>query len=199
MYIQLGTFALIWFALISFFGESAPDFRDYKMIFGKLPQAIAIYSVFYFIFTKWAWRLRIFQKWFVRVPDLEGTWKGNLISSWVNPKTNLGVDPIPATLVIRQDFYKTTCRLFTKESQSFSISADITQGPDGALCLSYTYTNKPGVLIRDRSAIHDGAAILQVIQQPKPILEGDYWTSRGTSGSMEFKFKSRKLEERFSE
>lgn len=199
LYFQMIIFALIWFALVKFFGDSTLNLADFRTAFSKLPQAIGIYSVLFFVFTKWAWRWRIFRNWLVKVPNIEGTWTGHLLSSWINPETKATLPPIPASLVIKQGFYKISCRLFTKESQSFSVSADVTIGPDDALCLSYTYTNKPGVLIRDRSAIHDGAAILQIIQQPTLSLEGDYWTSRKTSGTMKFEFKSNKIEEKFSQ
>lgn len=197
-YVQLFTFTLIWICLIKFLGHQNLDSVNFKEAAIRLPQAVGIYFIVLMIFTKWAWRFKIFQKWLIKMPYLQGTWKGELKSSWVNPKTGLGVDPIPATLVIKHDFHKITCRLFTQESQSFSISADITIGPDGAMCLSYTYTNKPLMLIRDRSAIHDGAAILQVLGKPKKrSLEGSYWTSRQTFGTMTFNFKSSELDDKF--
>lgn len=49
--------------------------------------------------------------------------------------------------------------------------------------------------VRDRSEIHDGAAILKVVIDQEKRLEGEYWTSRKTTGDLSVKFISRKLAE----
>jgi len=53
--------------------------------------------------------------------------------------------------------------------------------------------------VRERSEIHDGAAMLQVIKTPDFSLEGEYWTSRKSTGEMKFKFESKLTVEKFTE
>ena len=123
---------------------------------------------------------------------------GNSKSTWKDA-VGQGIPAIPAKLVIRQTFSSVSCALFTGESESWSIAAQISRDDDsGALYLNYNYTNRPKATIRNRSAIHDGAARLRIISVPGRALEGEYWTGRCTTGDMSLKFKSRELSEGFS-
>ncbi len=89
--------------------------------------------------------------------------------------------------------------MYTDESDSFSNTAQINEDDEsGIFRLSYNYTNRSRANVRDRSAIHDGAAILKVITEPEKVLKGEYWTSRKTTGDISVKFVSRKLAESFS-
>ena len=151
-----------------------------------------------FVFSKWLWRLRIFRGWLVPFPDVQGTWEGELKSTWKNPQTGQAVPAIPAILVIRQTFSSVSCTLFTQESVSFSTAAQFSLDEESeALHLNYNYTNRPRATLRDRSTIHDGAARLRIVAMPEKSLEGEFWTSRCTTGDLSMKFKSRELLERF--
>jgi SMODS-associating 2TM, beta-strand rich effector domain len=163
----------------------------------RLPDAVTIYVIIAFTFTKWLWRLPVFQGWLVPFPDLQGTWQGEFSSTWKDEAGKI-IAPIPVTLVIRQTFSSISCALFTQESESYSTAAQISSEDDsGALYLNYNYTNRPKATIRDRSAIHDGAARLRIISVPRRSLEGEYWTGRCTTGDMSLKFRSKKLSESF--
>jgi len=81
---------------------------------------------------------------------------------------------------------------------SVSNAASLTEDSgSGIKKLSYNYTNKPGASVRDRSAMHDGAAILRIINDPERKLTGGYWTDRKSTGEMSFTFRSKKLLESF--
>ncbi len=67
----------------------------------KLPDVVTVFVIISFVFTKWLWRWRIFKDWLVRFPDLQGTWKGELQSTWTNPETKQGIPPLRMILVIR--------------------------------------------------------------------------------------------------
>lgn len=83
---------------------------------------------------------------------------------------------------------------YTDESNSFSNTSQIIEDDEsGIFRLSYNYTNRPNASVRDRSAIHDGAAILRVIPGTERKLEGEYWTSRKTTGDIHLKFVSKKV------
>ena len=163
----------------------------------KLPDVVTVYVILSLVFTKWLWRLRFFRSWLVPFPDLQGTWEGQVTSTWKNPNTNETLSPIPIILVIRQTFSSISCTLFTKESESHSTSAQFSRDEDGAVRLSYIYTNRPKATIRDRSEIHEGAARLNVVTVPQRSLEGEFWTGRCTTGEMSLNFKSKELFESF--
>jgi len=197
LYIQLGVFAAIWLLLLIFYGTtSIPDLANVAM---RFPQAVMAYAFLGLAFTKWAWRWRIFKGWLVRIPDLQGTWRGSLISTWVDPSTSQRLPPIPALLVIKQTFSRIDCFIHTGESASYSTAAEINEDQSGSLYLNYNYTNRPKASVRVRSEIHDGASILKIIQIPQRSLEGEYWTSRKTTGEMKFEFESKVLAEKFTD
>lgn len=196
MYVHVATFLAVW-VLVLFF--SGVEFRISWEALKKIPSAIGVYSLLLLTFTRWAWRWPLFRGWLVPYPDLEGTWTGTLDSTWEGPRPGRDKPPIPITLVIKQSFSSISCVLHSEESSSYSNTAQISQDDNsGMIRLSYNYTNRPKATIRERSEIHDGAAILRIIKKPSPALEGEYWTSRKTTGDVRLKFKSRRLSDGFS-
>ena len=193
---QIFTFLIIWGAVLLI--SQSYTTIDLWTAVKQIPQAISIYAIIGIIFTKWLWRWKFLQGWLIKIPDLQGTWRGELKSDWINPETGKGIDPIPMVLVIKQTFSSIKCALMTKESTSYSTTADINVVPNGEdLYLTYNYTNQPKATIQDRSAIHDGASILKIISKPNRCLEGEYWTSRKTRGDMALTFDSKDLTEKF--
>lgn len=196
VYVQIITFLLIWgiIILISKNDTSTTLWSAIKQI----PQAIFFYVIIGAIFVKWLWRCNWLAGWLIKVPNLQGTWRGELKSDWVDPSTGNKIAPIQIILVIRQTFSNIKCTLMTKESTSYSTTADINYVPGGEdLYLTYNYTNRPKATLMDRSAIHDGAAILKIIKNPHLYLEGNYWTNRKTRGEITLKFDSKILDEKF--
>jgi hypothetical protein len=195
LWVRLLGFVAIWASILYVTGTGLSiNWEAVK----KLPDVVTVYVVLAFVFTKWLWRLPIFQGWLVPFPDLQGTWQGEFRSTWKDASGQT-IAPTLMTLVIRQTFSSISCALFTQESESYSTAAQISREDDsGALYLNYNYTNRPKATIRDRSAIHDGAARLRIISIPSRSLEGEYWTGRCTTGDMSLKFKSRMLLESFS-
>jgi hypothetical protein len=191
LWAQLGGFVLVWVVLLYTTGTGLTiNWEAIK----KLPDAVTIYVALAFVFTKWLWRLKVFGGWLVPFPDLQGTWRGELRSNWKNPATGQHIPPIPVVIVIRQTFSSVSCTVFTVESASYSTVAQITLDEEsGALHLNYSYTNRPKATIRERSAIHDGAARLRIVSSPERRLEGEYWTSRCTAGDLAVRFESRDL------
>jgi hypothetical protein len=166
----------------------------------KIPDVVFIYGIMYLIFTRWLWRLRMFRGWLIPFPDLQGTWKGTITSTWVDPTTNRSPDPIPVVLVIKQTFSTLTCAMHTRESSSFSTAASFHVDEDSeSKSISYVYTNTPRVSVRDRSVVHDGATTLRVITAPEVRLEGEYWTNRKSTGEMSLTRTSIRLADGFEE
>ena len=161
----------------------------------QLPAVVTVYTILSYIFTKWLWRLPLLQGWLVPFPDLEGTWQGEIRSTWRDPKSDQQLPPLPVILVIKQSFLSISCAMHAIESDSYSTAAQFSQDDDGTLRLSFNYTNRPKATVRDRIAIHDGAAILRIVGRRRRTLEGEYWTSRRTTGDISLKFSSRELME----
>jgi hypothetical protein len=53
--------------------------------------------------------------------------------------------------------------------------------------LFYSYLNTPKASIRDRSAIHYGSTLLTYEGYLVNEMEGEYWTSRETTGEIHLK------------
>jgi hypothetical protein len=194
LYIKLPLFLviLIFFVFISNNQESI----NLLNIIYQVPKAIAVYAIGGFIFTRWLWKCDFWKGWLIKIPNIQGTWKGRLESTWINTETKLGIDAIPMFLVIKQNFNKIECSVLTKESSSYSLSADI-QHIHGNLQLSYAYTNIPKTTFRDKSKIHNGAALLKIIDNPKRKLSGAYWTDIKTGGDIHVEFFSKELKQEF--
>ncbi len=188
LYIKLPLFFII-LIIFSFIFNDQKNIDLLNIIY-QLPKAISTYALGGFIFTNWFWKWNIWKGWLIKIPNLQGTWKGNL-------KTNQGIDEIPMFLIIKQNFNKIECFILTKESSSYSLSADI-QLIHNNLQLSYTYTNTPKTTFRNRSEIHNGATLLKIIESPKRKLSGEYWTDRKTRGEIHLEFFSKELQQEFS-
>ena len=144
-------------------------------------------------FDRWLWRWRLFHPWFVAKPNLQGTWRGELVSTWVRPASAEPLPPIEAHLVIRQTFSSIRLRLVTQESHSDCLVANIPDDAGGTKCVVGTYLNSPKILNRETNPIHHGGMVLRILDGDTCILEGEYWTDRGTKGAMRFESWSPKL------
>jgi len=195
LYIKLSLFLVILAFFVFVFNDQKNI--DLLTIIYQVPKSIVIYAVVGFIFTEWFWKWNIWKGWLIKIPNIQGTWKGHLQSNWTNPKTKLGVDAIPMFLVIKQNFNKIECSILTEESSSYSLSADI-QNIHNNLQLSYTYTNTPKTIFRDRSEIHNGAALLKIIDNSKRKLSGGFWNDRKTRGDIHLEFLSKELKQEFT-
>ena len=136
------------------------------------------------MFDIWAWKWPIFQGWLIKRPMLHGTWRTELQSDWIDPKTGETVPLINCFVVIRQTASNISLRMVTPESRSETVSAGIEAHSDGTFEVSCAYRNKPKAKFRDRSEVHYGAMLLGV-ENAKPLrVEGEYWTDRKTTGSL---------------
>ena len=197
LWIQTITLIVIW-ALLLYFSTTG-FVLDWEAA-RKIPEVVLLYGVLYFIFTKWLWRWSWLNGWLIPLPDLQGTWKGTLTSTWTNATTGAPPSQVPVLFVIRQSFSTISCTVHTHESISVSVAASFEADKNNdAKRISYVYTNTPRVPFRDRSVVHDGAAVLRVVSQTSPRLEGEYWTNRKTTGEMTLTFRDRELAEAFSD
>src|ERR1039458_54217 len=118
--------------------------------------AVTGVSVALFLWERWLWSARLFRPWLTTRPDLRGTWKGHLLSSWVDPETKQRRGKIEVYLVIRQTYSTIDVRLLTSESGSISLSASIIEDRPDIHSVAVLYRNTPRVLLRQRSPIGHG-------------------------------------------
>lgn len=137
---------------------------------------------------RWLWRTVPWLQSHV-FPDVNGEWKGKLISTWKDPKTGEPVPPIDTTITIRQTLFSTTVSLQTGESESHSTRSFLERFPNtNRFKVWYSYNNEPRAQFDHRSTQHEGVAFLEGTVRngggPQK-LTGRYYTSRKTSGDID--------------
>ena len=144
-------------------------------------------------FDLWLWRFPVLQGWFVKRPNIRGTWRATLRSTWVDPSSGESIEQIEGFMVIRQTFSSLSLRLLTSESSSELIGAEINRFSDGTMRIAGIYRNEPRQLLRQRSPIHYGAILLDIEGRPPTCLRGHYWTDRNTAGEIELNSRIREI------
>lgn len=164
---------------------------EYKSIIDYLKPIPTVVTLDVFIaglFVKWFWKWKLLYPWFVPFPNLNGTWKGFLKSNWQCPNTGKKPDAIPTILTINQTFINISCVMRTGEMCSESFSSEIILNLEaGSTKVVYSYKSDPKADIKHRSPPHFGTAILSIIKH-QPILDGEYWSSRETTGTIYLEF-----------
>lgn len=182
---------LVWAAMLTAQGVSlkVSYLRPYSLVVG-------VVGVLLIAYERWLWRWPGVRR-LVRQPDLQGTWRGTLHSTWIDQSTQQRVKPITVFLAVTQTCSTVTPRLFSKESASESLASSLEPSRKGAPAVIWTtYANTPGLLIQGRSRPHHGAMKLEVYNEP-PSLKGRYWTDRQTSGEVVFDRHTRRVHTTF--
>ncbi len=189
-------FLLFGLFLVAFGGLAIATGVEINDIWGALKtayRAMLVLLGFWVLFTLYAWKWPIFRNWLVPFPCIEGTWEGEIQSTWIDPETGQVPGPIPAILTIKQSFIRLSCVMRTAEMTSRSYFADFWLDSDEQLRkLGYCYASTPSVTVRDRSQPHDGTMVLELIGDPVKKLRGSYWTTRKTTGEVTLAFRCKK-------
>lgn len=157
-------------------------------IFNSLTESISVITIIAFLFDRYFWQCSIFRNWLVLIPNLNGKWKGIICSDWINPDTKEKCMPIETSLSIKQSLTNISCVMTTGEMKSNSITSDFRIDINNqVLELSYVYLSIPNLTVRNRSQIHHGAIIFDIIIENNNVirLKGNYWTDRKTIGTIE--------------
>lgn len=182
----LGVSALVWGCLLLIGGEQLS-----LTMLAPFGSVVGVLSVVFLALEYWLWRCSWLHGWFITVPDLRGTWKVTLQSSWVDPSTNQQVPAITCYMGIEQTLSTLKLHLMTPESDSYLIAHSIHPSrSSGGYEIAGVYMNRPTMHLRgNRSNMHLGALMLDThgSSKGKPSkLTGEYWTDRKTVGTMEF-------------
>lgn len=144
-------------------------------------------------FDRYAWRW-----WRIPVvlrtgPILRGTWKGV-----VRPSDRSGLE-IEAYLSVRQTYSSVALRLLTDEMTSESSTARLIREDEGLNVGEYGYQSIPRDVVRTQSPIHFGFARFECVGEWPRRIEGSYFTSRRTTGEMEFSVHKSEIAHTFAD
>lgn len=160
---------------------------DFQKALNHISTTIFINSIIWMLFISKAWKWKIFYPWLVQTPNLSGDWVGFIKSKW----NDGDLEPIPTEVTIHQTFLNIQVRIKTGESRSHSIGASFDIDKErGYQQLFYSYLNTPKPGVRDRSEIHYGSTLLNFEGFNVNTMEGEYWTTRETTGEIELKRKN---------
>lgn len=155
---------------------------DLNKALSNVSTTITINLVIWLGFIKWAWKWKIFYPWLVPFPNLSGEWKGHIKS---NRKEK---NSILTDISITQTFFHIQIKVKTSESSSYSIASSFDIDKDrGLQQLFYSYLNTPRSGVRNRSEIHYGSARLNFNGFKVNEIEGEYWTTRETTGEIKIR------------
>jgi hypothetical protein len=192
LYIFVSLTIGLFFLLASL--QGMPEF-SLKNVIKLISQIVTISTLIIGFFIKVLWKCRIFKGWLVPFPNLNGTWKGFIHSTWTDPITNERPNPIPAIVTIHQSFSNISCAMRTAEMNSISIVSDFYLDSENQIKkLYYSYDSNPLQTVKERSPQHCGTMAFNIIEELNMKLNGEYWTGRKTTGEIVMEFwKKEKL------
>ena len=157
---------------------------SFNTIKDSVSLSVTIISIASLIFCSYLWKMPIFRKWLVLIPDLNGTWTGTIESDWIDPTTNEKAAPINTELIIKQSLFKISCVMKTGDMRSDSISSNLNIDADNQKYqLVYIYMSVPKQNKQADSPIHYGTMMFDFDDNFKvQTMSGNYWTGRKTGG-----------------
>ena len=164
--LTVGSLFLVWVLHLAL---EIIDFRPQWWL--SVPSFAGFYSAFYWLFDRYVWRWGILRRvGLLALPDLNGLWKGEINSSYVErPATSVAVE-------ILQRWSKLVVTLETEDSRSRSIAATFRTEDVPRPELSYLYINEPKATAAESMQSHRGTVTLELVGD---CLEGDYYSGRG--------------------
>ena len=190
--------ALVWWATLAY--QDTPVTWEHAKPFTIVVSAL---GVLWLIFDHRLWRNPYLHGWFFKRPDLRGTWRVELQSSFKS-KNGERVPMIVCYMGVEQTLSELKMHLMTPESASCSIANHIRPSPSGkGYQAIFVYTNEPNIHLRDErtSPIHKGALIINTHgSSVRPdTLTAEYWTDRETVGTMDFNSRVEEVFTRFED
>ena len=105
----------------------------------SLPSFGGFYGMLHWLFDHYLWRCAVLDKLgFVKASNLNGTWTGEVRSSYV-----MEASALPVSVHIKQRWSKLTIRLEAAHSTSYSVSATFRAVDLVYPTLDYMYVNEP--------------------------------------------------------
>lgn len=188
-------FALCSIGIALWHGRTVSDlWVVVKIGYAAIPAVLVVLGLFF----GYAWRWPIFRGWLVPFPNLNGTWQGEIQTTWKDTVTGVTPGPIPVIMTVKQSFIRMSCVMRTAEMCSRSCFADFwLDGDEQIRKLGYSYVSTSLPTVAHRSPPHEGSMVFEIVGNPVTKLKGVYWSSRKTTGEVTLKFRESRLLEEF--
>lgn len=131
--------------------------------------SLGVFGILYTLFDKYIWKWKLLKKiGIVQTPNLNGTWKGEIHSSYFDFKESQ-----PATLVIEQTWSKICIKGRFNQSKSSSDTTSLKVNDGGGIKLLYSYYNdKDPQYYEISTSNHRGYTSLEIKENS---MEGNYF------------------------
>lgn len=157
---------------------------------------VSLLTILLYLIDNYLWNFS-FLKWLIDIPNLNGRYEGELISSYqdgngdnVRKKCVIEVKQTASKIKVSSYYSDLNCN--EQPSCSDSILEEIVLQNNDVFKLYYVYNNKANIF-NDRLSDHSGTCELQYYPNEKR-LKGDYYNTRGYKGTIDVVFKSNKTE-----
>jgi hypothetical protein len=158
---------------------------NFKNGFRAISLSLTVTTLFWTFYISWGWKWPLLNKIFYR-PNLNGTWKGKLISDWTDKEGN-SREPIDFFIVIRQSFLRIHFTTFTDNFVGISYSETFYLKKDRGI-KNVAFLFRKDTSQNNDEFLQEGATELRLIEAVEKKLEGKYWSNRKTNGTIKVKF-----------
>lgn len=171
--------------------DALTQINDYIGIFST----IGLITLTFLFINNIGWKWGIF-KWLIDIPNLNGRYKGELISSFLDANGK----PVVKDCVIEIKQTGSSIHVFsyygdkganTQSSRAYSVSEELVQEKNGLFQLFYIFTNEPDTLITQLNN-HSGTSKFKYYPDVK-TLDGDYYNQRQNIGTIKVTFEQKQL------
>jgi hypothetical protein len=177
-----GLALLIWAIAVYGFGVGPLDAGT-----RALSLALGMTSLVFLAFYRWGWRQKRIARW-MRRPRLQGVWLGYLESDF-GRAPNEGALRLRIVFIIRQTYLTLSIQSFTeRQSAESNLESLLRNTTTDATRLAYVFELQKGYA---GSSKHTRGAGMLTLRNKDKILDGEYWTSSPTNGSVRLQQVSR--------
>lgn len=176
-----------------FIEEKIFESGNFNILYGYFGifSTISLLTIVLILIDNYLWKYNFFS-FLVDLPDLNGRYEGELISTFIDPSTNQKIKK-KCVLEINQNASKIKINSFygdifslQETSNSVSVSEEIIKLENNFFEIFYIFTNNAASLQEELNN-HIGTCKLKYFKDKKS-LEGEYYNDRGYKGTIHVSF-----------
>jgi hypothetical protein len=171
--------------------NTASQIYSYIGVFSTL--SLITITLTFINFVGWKWWI---FKWLIDIPNLNGRYTGELVSSFKDPITG---SPIVKDCAIEIKQSASSIHIFSyyghkgtniQTSRAYSVSEELVEEKNGLFQLYYIFTNEPETLL---TQLNNHAGTAKFKYYPDILtLDGDYYNQRKNIGKIKVAFEQKK-------
>ena len=161
---------------------------------------VAFIGVILFLINEYLWRFS-WMKWLIDIPNLNGRYKGELVSSFVDgvgqqirKECVLEINQNASSIHVYAYYADKGTEVQT--SMAYSITEEIVKEKNGVFTLYYLFCNEPNSMIEALNK-HNGTAKFSYLADKRQLI-GEYYNHRLNKGTMTLTFEGEKRLHRFA-